>query len=246
MNSPRFERWRSTLIRRNQLELRFSDCAATGTKAAGSVLLAQRERRAGGAAVSSPETQGPLLEGVAIIGMAGRFPGARSVAEFWRNQLNGIEAISHFRVEELEIPNAAEVARDPNYVRARSILEDVDLFDAEFFGIYPREAELMDPQQRLFLECCWEAFEDAGYDPSNYTGADRSLRRQQHQHVFPFAPLHQPRLHRAIHRRLSGRQLPRDDGQQPGLPLDASVLQAEPARTELHDAVWVARLLWSP
>ena len=111
-----------------------------------------------------------MLEGVAIIGMAGRFPGARSVSEFWRNQLNGIEAISHFRVEELEIPNAAELARDPNYVRAHSILEDVDLFDAEFFGIYPREAELMDPQQRLFLECCWQAFEDAGYDPSNYSG----------------------------------------------------------------------------
>jgi amino acid adenylation domain-containing protein len=102
--------------------------------------------------------------------MAGRFPGARSVAEFWRNQLDGIESISHFRVEELEIPDAAELSQDANYVRARSILEDVDLFDAEFFGIYPREAELMDPQQRLFLECCWQAFEDAGYDPAVYPG----------------------------------------------------------------------------
>src|SRR4029077_6141500 len=93
-----------------------------------------------------------------------------SVAEFWRNQLNGIEGISHFRVEDLEIPGAADVARDPNYVRARSILEGVDMFDPEFFGIYPKEAELMDPQQRLFLECCWQAFEDAGYDPANYAG----------------------------------------------------------------------------
>jgi amino acid adenylation domain-containing protein len=113
----------------------------------------------------------PNLEGVAIIGMAGRFPGASTVAEFWANQLQGVEAISHFRVEDLEIPNAAEVSRNPNYVRARSILDDVDLFDAEFFGIYPREAELMDPQQRLFLECCWQAFEDAGYDPIAYSGA---------------------------------------------------------------------------
>ena len=120
--------------------------------------------------MSSWDTQGPLLEGIAIIGMAGRLPGARNIAEFWRNQLNGIEAISHFRVEDLEVPDAAELARDPNYVRSRSILDDVDLFDAEFFGMYPREAELTDPQQRLFLECCWQAFEDAGYDPSNYPG----------------------------------------------------------------------------
>ncbi len=121
--------------------------------------------------MSSQESHGPLLEGVAIIGMAGRFPGAKSVAEFWRNQLNGVEAISHFTVEELEIPNAAAAASNPNYVRAHSVLEDVDLFDPEFFGIYPREAELMDPQHRLFLECCWIACEDAGYDPYAYPGA---------------------------------------------------------------------------
>src|ERR1041385_2493853 len=90
-----------------------------------------------------------LLEGVAIIGMAGRFPGARNVADFWRNQLAGIEAISHFKVEELEVPAARELSDRPNYVRARSILDSVDMFDAEFFGIYPREAELMDPQHRF-------------------------------------------------------------------------------------------------
>jgi amino acid adenylation domain-containing protein len=112
----------------------------------------------------------PNLEGVAIVGMAGRFPGARSVEEFWNNQLNGVESISHFDVEELEVPNAAELAKDPNYVRARSILNDADLFDAEFFGIHPREAELTDPQHRLFLESCWQALEDAGYDPAAYAG----------------------------------------------------------------------------
>lgn len=113
---------------------------------------------------------GTTLEGVAIIGMAGRFPAARNVEEFWKNQLRGIETISHFRVEELEVTNAGELAKNPNYVRARSILDDVDLFDAEFFGIHPREAELMDPQHRLFLESCWQALEDAGYDPAAYTG----------------------------------------------------------------------------
>jgi amino acid adenylation domain-containing protein len=121
--------------------------------------------------VNSNESKGPLFDGVAIIGMAGRFPGARSVAEFWRNQLDGVEAISQFSIEDLEIPDAARIAQDSSYVRARSILDDVDLFDAEFFGIYPREAELMDPQQRLFLESCWVAFEDAGYDPFTFPGA---------------------------------------------------------------------------
>jgi amino acid adenylation domain-containing protein len=120
--------------------------------------------------MSDQEHPAAAFEGVAIIGMAGRFPGARSVAEFWRNQLAGIESISHFRVEDLEVLNRAGVAGDPRYVKARSVLDDVDLFDAEFFGIYPREAELMDPQQRMFLECCWQAIEDAGYVPDTYPG----------------------------------------------------------------------------
>ena len=108
-----------------------------------------------------------LSNALAIVGMSGRFPGARNVAEFWRNQLAGVESIAHFRPEELEIANAAAVAADPAYVSARPILHDVDVFDAAFFNVYPKEAELMDPQQRLFLECSWEAIEDAGYDPMN-------------------------------------------------------------------------------
>ncbi len=111
------------------------------------------------------------------MGWPGVFPVRGTVAEFWRNQLNGVESISHFTVDDLEVPGAAELSRDPNYVRARSILDDVDQFDPEFFGIYPREAELMDPQQRLFLECCWQAFEDAGYDPSRLSGGGRRHMR---------------------------------------------------------------------
>lgn len=106
------------------------------------------------------------MEGIAIIGIAGRFPGARNVAEFWRNLRDGVESISQFRADELEIRDAARLGQDPNYVKARSVLENVDLFDAGFFGIYPNEAKLIDPQHRIFLECCWEAIEDAGYDPS--------------------------------------------------------------------------------
>lgn len=103
----------------------------------------------------------PQAKGIAVIGVAGRFPGASSVADFWRNQLNGIESIRTFAREELQGSNGN--ASGAKFVPARGVLEDVDLFDADFFGIYPREAALMDPQHRIFLECCWEALEDAGY-----------------------------------------------------------------------------------
>jgi amino acid adenylation domain-containing protein len=108
------------------------------------------------------------LTDIAIIGMAGRFPGARDIGELWRNLCAGRESIRFFTVEELEDDESRAQAQQPNYVRARAIMDDVDKFDASFFGIYPREAELIDPQQRIFLECCWHAFEDAGYDPLTY------------------------------------------------------------------------------
>jgi acyl transferase domain-containing protein len=110
------------------------------------------------------------MDGIAIIGLAGRFPGARNATEFWTNLRNGVESISHFRTEELEVRDAARLAQDPSYVKARSILTDVDLFDAEFFGFYPQEAKFIAPQHRVFLECCWEAIEDAGYDPASDPG----------------------------------------------------------------------------
>ncbi len=109
--------------------------------------------------------------GIAIIGMAGRFPGARNVAEFWHNLCGGVESIRHFSDAELEDTFDRATRDAPNFVKARPILENVDQFDAEFFGMYAREAELTDPQQRVFLECSWEALEDAGYDPATYQGA---------------------------------------------------------------------------
>ncbi len=105
-------------------------------------------------------------DGIAIVGMAGRFPKARNIDEFWLNLCTGVEAISFFTDEEL-----AAVPRDnPNYVKARGVLEDADLFDAAFFGVNPREAAVMDPQHRVFLECAWEALENAGYDSEKFEG----------------------------------------------------------------------------
>ncbi len=108
---------------------------------------------------------------IAIVGMSGRFPGARDIDEFWQNLCEGVESISFFTEEELlQAGASAEEVKEPNYVRARGVLGDVDLFDADFFGFYPREAELLDPQHRLFLECAWSALEDAGHDPERFDG----------------------------------------------------------------------------
>ncbi len=108
---------------------------------------------------------------VAIVGMVCRFPGARSIEQFWQNLREGVESISFFSDEELEAAGISPaVIRDPNYVKAKGVLEDIDLFDASFFGYSPREAEIIDPQQRLFLECAWEALESAGYNSETYKG----------------------------------------------------------------------------
>ena len=105
-------------------------------------------------------------EAVAIIGIACRFPGADDPAAFWANLCAGVESVRRFAPDELEDSFAPAVRNDPGFVAARPILKDVDRFDAGFFGMQPREAALTDPQHRLFLECCWQAFEDAGRDPA--------------------------------------------------------------------------------
>ena len=104
-------------------------------------------------------------EPIAIVGMAGRFPGAPDIESFWRLLDEGRDAIRFFRPDELDASIPAELRTDPDYVSARGVLDGVDLFDAGFFGINPREAELMDPQQRIFLELCWECLERAGHVP---------------------------------------------------------------------------------
>ncbi|WP_375743171.1 amino acid adenylation domain-containing protein [Corallococcus interemptor] len=110
-------------------------------------------------------------EPIAIIGTAGRFPGAPSVEALWTLLVEGREGLSRFSRETLlaagEDPQLLE---DPAYVRASGLLEDVESFDAAFFGYSPLDARLMDPQLRVFLECAWEALEAAGYDPKRLPG----------------------------------------------------------------------------
>ena len=109
---------------------------------------------------------------VAIIGMACRFPGAENISQFWQNLCDGVESISFFSKEEVLAEGIhKQRLENPNYVKAAPILEKIEEFDANFFGYSAREAMIIDPQQRLFLECAWEALEDAGYDAHTYKGA---------------------------------------------------------------------------
>lgn len=113
-----------------------------------------------------------LPPGVAVIGMAGRFPGARNTTELWKNLCDGVESITFFTNEELEQAGIdPTLLADPRYVKAKGVLADADMFDAGFFGMNPREAELTDPQHRVSLECAWEALESAGYDPEAFNGS---------------------------------------------------------------------------
>ena len=109
---------------------------------------------------------------IAIIGMAGRFPGARNVRELWRNLRDGVESIRSLSDAELLAAGVtpAELAR-PEYVKRAALLDDVPYFDAPFFGLSPRDAAIMDPQHRHFLECAWEALEDASHPPKSFAGS---------------------------------------------------------------------------
>jgi len=123
--------------------------------------------------VSEPQQSSPLtgME-VAIIGMVGRFPGAADVEEFWRNLCDGVDSLTPLSDAEI-IAGGVDPAmvRMPGYVKWARPMAGHDLFDAGFFGLNPREAEIIDPQHRVFLECAWEALEDAGYS------ADQLSRR---------------------------------------------------------------------
>ncbi|PEL52428.1 beta-ketoacyl synthase N-terminal-like domain-containing protein, partial [Bacillus wiedmannii] len=108
---------------------------------------------------------------IAVIGMEGRFPGANNIQEFWNNLCKGTESIKFYSNEEIAaLTKKTDLIHQENFVKAAPLLKDVDKFDAEFFGYTPNEAEIMDPQQRLFLECSWASLEDAGYDPDLYRG----------------------------------------------------------------------------
>ena len=112
-------------------------------------------------------TKDTELEEIAVVGMAARFPGADDIDQFWRNLRDGVESITSFSDEELAHVSPA-LLKKPNYVKSGAVLDGIDLFDAAFFKLTPREAAMMDPQQRLFLETCWHALEHAGYAPETH------------------------------------------------------------------------------
>jgi acyl transferase domain-containing protein/acyl carrier protein len=108
---------------------------------------------------------GPM-EPIAIVGVAGRFPGAENVEQYWDNLRKGVESITFFNDAELSAAGVdPDLLRNPRFVRARGVMQGADLFDAVFFGLNPREVQMMDPQHRVFLEAAWEALERSGYAP---------------------------------------------------------------------------------
>ncbi|MGC9502270.1 SDR family NAD(P)-dependent oxidoreductase [Baaleninema sp.] len=109
---------------------------------------------------------------IAVIGLAGRFPGSDDLKRFWENLCDGVESISQLSEAEILASGISpDLLNHPDYVKASPILSDVEGFDAEFFGYSPKEAALLDPQQRLLLECAWETLENAGYAPNGYPGS---------------------------------------------------------------------------
>jgi phthiocerol/phenolphthiocerol synthesis type-I polyketide synthase E len=124
------------------------------------------------ASTSSSASDPFPADAIAVIGMAGRFPGADSLSAFWRNLRDGVESIVAVPEADLIAAGVSDKALgNPAYVKRAALMAGIDEFDAEFFGFTPQGARMMDPQHRLFLQCAWHALEDAGYDPAQSNGA---------------------------------------------------------------------------
>ncbi|WP_375494004.1 aminotransferase class III-fold pyridoxal phosphate-dependent enzyme [uncultured Nostoc sp.] len=119
--------------------------------------------------IQASNNQDPI-DGVAIIGMVGRFPGAGNVDEFWCNLCEGLESTTFFQDEEIDPSIDPNLCKDPSYVKARGVIPGGETFDAAFFGVNPLEAVVMDPQARVFLELVYEALENAGYESESFEG----------------------------------------------------------------------------
>ncbi len=145
--------------------------AATARLRPGASGQGENDARPGGTADALPPRRGPAAHGaIAIVGMAVRLPGAADVEAFWQNLMAGRDSVRRFAPGELDPAVPLELREDPHYVAARGVIDGVELFDAGFFGITPKEADLMDPQQRVFLELAWECLESAGHPPERAPG----------------------------------------------------------------------------
>lgn len=132
---------------------------------------------------------------IAVVGMAGRFPGANTPDEFWENLRNGVESITFYTDDELRANGVSEaLLRNPHYVKAGAPLVNMEMFDAGFFGFSQRDASVLDPQHRHFLEVSWEALENAGYDPFRYEGPIGVFGGSGHNAYMPYNLLTNPDL----------------------------------------------------
>jgi phthiocerol/phenolphthiocerol synthesis type-I polyketide synthase E len=113
-----------------------------------------------------------LESAIAVVGMGVRFPDATTPDAFWANVRDGFESVRFFTDEEMRARGVPEeLLTHPDFVKAGMVLDGFDMWDAPFFGFNPRDAEIMDPQQRVFMECAWEALEHGGFDPARFGGA---------------------------------------------------------------------------
>jgi acyl transferase domain-containing protein/thioesterase domain-containing protein/acyl carrier protein len=136
---------------------------------------------------------------IAVVGMAGRFAGARNLAEYWNNLRSGIESLTTFTDEELLAAGVdPALLADPNYVRVGAVMPDMEQFDAGFFGFNAREASIMDPQHRHFLECSWEALENAGHAPDTFKGSIGVFGGSGHNAYMPYNLMTNPKLMKAV------------------------------------------------
>ncbi len=175
-------------IQRSQLASRFNkgDFQSQTQR----ITRAFREQR-GAIAKTQPNSSNNPSKDIAVIGMAGRFPGAHNLDAFWQNLQNGKESTTFFTDEELLATGIdPALIHNPNYVKASHTLDNIDCFDTDFFGYSSKEAKLIDPQQRLLLECAWERLETAGYNPLTYPGdiglyVGASMNTYLLNHVYP-------------------------------------------------------------
>ncbi len=136
---------------------------------------------------------------IAVVGMAGRFPGARTIHEYWSNLRNGVESLQRFTDEELLAAGVpASLLGHPNYVKSGAVLPDMEMFDAPFFGFSPREASIMDPQHRHFLEVSWEALENAGHLPEKFNGSIGVFGGSGHNAYMPYNLMTNPKLMQSV------------------------------------------------